>query len=192
MSAAAADCSICLTSIEMQHRKFLPCNPLHSFHKHCIDLWLLGGGDCPLCRALVPKKAQPTRFERVLYATRRPVPEALVSEGRRLGFPEIDMLPQNISLRDSFISVIYTGVNECLIVVRNISNWVPQEWLDQAAQQGESYIRFFKLMDAGGESAFLTNGFKLPSGMKRCRLCRKFFTNNVKAGEKHFLLVHNR
>ena len=186
------ECSICLTPIAALYQKVLPCNPLHCFHKHCIDLWLLGRGDCPLCRASVPTKAQPTRWERVLYATRRPVPRELVSEGRRLGFPEIDMLPQNVGLRDSFIAVVYTKENECLIVARNICNWVPQEWLDQAARFGEAVLQFFRRMDAGGESVFLTKSFKIPSGMKCCSLCSRFSTNHTKAAAKHTLFVHNR
>jgi len=44
-----ASCSICLEQIQVgdQFRR-LPCE--HTFHKSCLDLWLLRQGSCPMCK----------------------------------------------------------------------------------------------------------------------------------------------
>lgn len=48
-----AECSICLHEIvEKEMVRSLPgCR--HTFHKSCIDLWLLRRADCPLCKSQV-------------------------------------------------------------------------------------------------------------------------------------------
>jgi len=47
------ECSICITPLEAGDRvRRLPgCN--HTFHKACIDLWLLRSAECPLCKRSV-------------------------------------------------------------------------------------------------------------------------------------------
>jgi len=49
----ALECSICITPFEVGDKvRCLPtCN--HTFHKACIDLWLLRSRDCPLCKRSV-------------------------------------------------------------------------------------------------------------------------------------------
>merc|ERR1711920_358212 len=47
------ECSVCITSLEVgdKIRRLPGCN--HTFHKSCIDLWLLRSADCPLCKRSV-------------------------------------------------------------------------------------------------------------------------------------------
>jgi len=47
------ECSICLNEVEADENvRHLPtCH--HTFHKACIDLWLLRSTDCPLCKQCV-------------------------------------------------------------------------------------------------------------------------------------------
>eukprot|EP00930_Biecheleria_cincta_P029519 TRINITY_DN2052_c0_g2_i1.p1 TRINITY_DN2052_c0_g2~~TRINITY_DN2052_c0_g2_i1.p1 ORF type:complete len:269 (+),score=23.97 TRINITY_DN2052_c0_g2_i1:109-915(+) len=47
------DCSICLHNIETNES--VRCLPTcrHTFHRSCIDLWLLRCADCPLCKSSV-------------------------------------------------------------------------------------------------------------------------------------------
>lgn len=51
--AEELDCPICLTGIECgdKIRQLGVCG--HTFHKSCIDLWLLRRADCPLCKRSV-------------------------------------------------------------------------------------------------------------------------------------------
>jgi hypothetical protein len=44
------ECSICLTSFEAGDKVRRLPNCSHTFHKSCIDLWLLRSADCPLCK----------------------------------------------------------------------------------------------------------------------------------------------
>lgn len=48
--AECAECSICLSAVEPndEARKLPRCN--HTFHRACIDLWLLRQNACPLCK----------------------------------------------------------------------------------------------------------------------------------------------
>jgi len=50
------ECSVCLG--EHQLGETLRCLPncVHSFHRSCIDLWLLQSATCPLCKVAVPKQ----------------------------------------------------------------------------------------------------------------------------------------
>lgn len=44
-------CPICLDEFTADDRlRFLPCKGKHSFHKHCIDEWLIQNDTCPQCR----------------------------------------------------------------------------------------------------------------------------------------------
>lgn len=49
------DCSICLNTLEHGEniRRLPSCD--HTFHRSCIDLWLLRRADCPLCKRDVRK-----------------------------------------------------------------------------------------------------------------------------------------
>jgi len=42
-------CSICFETISNSEKKSLNCN--HSFHRNCINTWLVEQDTCPLCRA---------------------------------------------------------------------------------------------------------------------------------------------
>ena len=46
-----ADCAVCLEAFQAGEKcRLLPlCN--HSFHAHCVDVWLLKTPFCPICRA---------------------------------------------------------------------------------------------------------------------------------------------
>lgn len=48
-----AECSICLNDLDEGDavRKLPGCS--HTFHKSCIDLWMLRRADCPLCKCKV-------------------------------------------------------------------------------------------------------------------------------------------
>ena len=46
-----AECVICLMPMEHDERAFLPC--AHAFHGACIQRWLEGGANCPVCRQSV-------------------------------------------------------------------------------------------------------------------------------------------
>lgn len=57
-----SECSICLNSLDPSDtvRQLGTCG--HTFHKSCIDLWLLRRADCPLCKGNVaPDKDAATR-----------------------------------------------------------------------------------------------------------------------------------
>jgi len=47
------ECSICLNEFEPGDTYRTLPNCTHSFHRSCIDLWLLRRGDCPLCKTKV-------------------------------------------------------------------------------------------------------------------------------------------
>ena len=59
--AAAMDhtckCSICYEHVPAIDSSVLPCG--HSFHKGCIDTWVLKSATCPMCRAAVPRMTDP-------------------------------------------------------------------------------------------------------------------------------------
>lgn len=44
------ECSICLNDIEEDDAVRQLCGCGHTFHRACIDLWLLRRADCPLCK----------------------------------------------------------------------------------------------------------------------------------------------
>lgn len=47
------DCSICLNGFEINDRVRTLGHCGHTFHRSCIDLWLLRRADCPLCKRCV-------------------------------------------------------------------------------------------------------------------------------------------
>lgn len=53
LSLTEKDCSICLANFEQGDlcRSLPGCS--HTFHKACLDLWLLRRAECPLCKAYV-------------------------------------------------------------------------------------------------------------------------------------------
>lgn len=56
-SCASEECPICLAEFhDFETLRQLP-NCVHSFHKSCIDLWLLQSASCPLCKVEVPRHA---------------------------------------------------------------------------------------------------------------------------------------
>lgn len=54
------ECSICLNDICPGESLRQLCVCGHSFHRACIDLWLLRRGDCPLCKRCVKAGCVPT------------------------------------------------------------------------------------------------------------------------------------
>jgi len=51
--APCAECSICLQSLEPREEIRELCSCRHTFHRGCIDLWLLRCSECPLCKRSV-------------------------------------------------------------------------------------------------------------------------------------------
>ena len=50
----AAECTVCLEDLQQgQEARRLPCG--HSFHRPCIDAWLLAKRKCPLCNLNIVK-----------------------------------------------------------------------------------------------------------------------------------------
>lgn len=49
----ALECSICITSLEPGDALRRLCGCGHTFHRSCVDLWLLRCADCPLCKRKV-------------------------------------------------------------------------------------------------------------------------------------------
>ncbi|GFP94668.1 RING-H2 finger protein atl17 [Phtheirospermum japonicum] len=62
-------CSICLSEFEDREegREVVECK--HSFHRHCLEKWLLTGyynkATCPLCRSLVVPEVIVAEYQRV-------------------------------------------------------------------------------------------------------------------------------
>jgi len=52
----SCECAICITDMKSGDTMRLLPNCGHSFHKSCIDLWLLRRADCPLCKRSVRKE----------------------------------------------------------------------------------------------------------------------------------------
>jgi len=52
----SCECAICITDMKSGDTMRLLPNCGHSFHKSCIDLWLLRRSDCPLCKRSVRKE----------------------------------------------------------------------------------------------------------------------------------------
>lgn len=58
---ASDECSVCLAEIHVGDTiRCLP-NCVHSFHRSCIDLWLLQSATCPLCKVDVLRPSPVTR-----------------------------------------------------------------------------------------------------------------------------------
>ncbi|KAK1607159.1 hypothetical protein QYE76_030832 [Lolium multiflorum] len=49
----ASECAVCLSEFQEGERLRLLPACLHAFHIDCIDAWLQGAANCPLCRAAV-------------------------------------------------------------------------------------------------------------------------------------------
>lgn len=56
VASSEQECSICLTDIVPGElvRRLPGCN--HTFHRSCIDVWLLRQADCPLCKQKVTRE----------------------------------------------------------------------------------------------------------------------------------------
>ncbi|XP_047080311.1 RING-H2 finger protein ATL1-like [Lolium rigidum] len=53
-----SECAVCLGEFQEEERiKLLP-SCLHVFHAECIDTWLQGNANCPLCRAAITSTTQ--------------------------------------------------------------------------------------------------------------------------------------
>ncbi|KAM0845658.1 hypothetical protein ACQ4PT_056207 [Festuca glaucescens] len=48
-----SDCAVCLGEFQEEERVRLLPSCLHVFHADCIDTWLQGNANCPLCRAAI-------------------------------------------------------------------------------------------------------------------------------------------
>jgi hypothetical protein len=49
-----SECAVCLGEFQEEERVRLLPSCLHVFHAECIDTWLQGNANCPLCRAAIP------------------------------------------------------------------------------------------------------------------------------------------
>ncbi|GJM87378.1 hypothetical protein PR202_ga03326 [Eleusine coracana subsp. coracana] len=52
-SAPTSECAVCLSEFEEDERVRMLPSCLHAFHVDCIDTWLQGNANCPLCRAAI-------------------------------------------------------------------------------------------------------------------------------------------
>ncbi|XP_062220758.1 RING-H2 finger protein ATL1-like [Phragmites australis] len=52
-SAPTSECAVCLSEFEEEERVRMLPSCLHAFHVDCIDTWLQGNANCPLCRAAI-------------------------------------------------------------------------------------------------------------------------------------------
>uniref|UniRef100_A0ACD5ZCV6 Uncharacterized protein n=1 Tax=Avena sativa TaxID=4498 RepID=A0ACD5ZCV6_AVESA len=48
-----SDCAVCLGEFQEEERVRLLPSCLHVFHADCVDTWLQGNANCPLCRAAI-------------------------------------------------------------------------------------------------------------------------------------------
>jgi hypothetical protein len=51
------DCAVCLGEFQEEERVRLLPSCLHVFHADCVDTWLQGNANCPLCRAAITATA---------------------------------------------------------------------------------------------------------------------------------------
>ncbi|XP_062220911.1 RING-H2 finger protein ATL1-like [Phragmites australis] len=52
-SAPTSECAVCLSEFEEEERVRMLPSCLHVFHVDCIDTWLQGNANCPLCRTAI-------------------------------------------------------------------------------------------------------------------------------------------
>ncbi|GJM87451.1 hypothetical protein PR202_ga03408 [Eleusine coracana subsp. coracana] len=52
-STDSSECAVCLSEFEEDERVRMLPSCLHAFHVDCIDTWLQGNANCPLCRATI-------------------------------------------------------------------------------------------------------------------------------------------
>lgn len=45
----AEECSICISNDEFTYKSWVELRCGHTFHRHCIDLWLENHRTCPIC-----------------------------------------------------------------------------------------------------------------------------------------------
>ncbi|XP_037451089.1 RING-H2 finger protein ATL1-like [Triticum dicoccoides] len=60
----ASECAVCLGEFQEGERVRLLPGCLHVFHAECIDTWLQGCANCPLCRAAITGKQAPLTMDR--------------------------------------------------------------------------------------------------------------------------------
>lgn len=56
LAAEPGECPICLCPIKVGEGIRTVCGASHTFHRPCIDLWLVRRADCPLCKSPVRQK----------------------------------------------------------------------------------------------------------------------------------------
>ncbi|KAG8072939.1 hypothetical protein GUJ93_ZPchr0006g44917 [Zizania palustris] len=52
-TADSNECAVCLSELQQEERVRLLPSCLHVFHVDCIDTWLQGNANCPLCRSAI-------------------------------------------------------------------------------------------------------------------------------------------
>ncbi|XP_052144657.1 RING-H2 finger protein ATL1-like [Oryza glaberrima] len=52
-TADSSECAVCISEFQEEERVRLLPSCLHVFHVDCIDTWLQGNANCPLCRAAI-------------------------------------------------------------------------------------------------------------------------------------------
>lgn len=57
-------CAICLENFGNGHYvTYLPCDPRHHFHTHCITLWLKHSQICPICKSEINERLVNTSLQ---------------------------------------------------------------------------------------------------------------------------------
>lgn len=57
LPSPVSDCPICLSSISLNDSRQTTCG--HSFHKNCIERWMLYNTTCPVCRYVLVDRVPP-------------------------------------------------------------------------------------------------------------------------------------
>ncbi|KAF0935444.1 hypothetical protein E2562_032693 [Oryza meyeriana var. granulata] len=64
-TADSSECAVCISEFQEEERVRLLPSCLHVFHVDCIDTWLQGNANCPLCRAAIATNNSQLPFDQL-------------------------------------------------------------------------------------------------------------------------------
>uniref|UniRef100_A0ACD5YVI1 Uncharacterized protein n=1 Tax=Avena sativa TaxID=4498 RepID=A0ACD5YVI1_AVESA len=73
-----SDCAVCLGEFQEEERVRLLPSCLHVFHADCVDTWLQGNANCPLCRAAITATTITSRELPLMDQLPRPDEEVVI------------------------------------------------------------------------------------------------------------------